>query len=266
MSTTHYIPGSSGWASQKVNWGSSSAGNGRLRLVVTRTYDQSTNKSTLSFRAYVCSTVLDGPFQVTQGSTIKVNGSTLYTFPQATVEHLACRLYAVARVRGRCLARGQARAAHLGRHVQENRQVRHEAFRHEVVEVLQELHVDAASIALVGERGVGEPVAHHPLAACERRADHLRHHLRARRQEEQHLASRHGRVLHLVAHERADQLRHPRAAWLARHDDFLSLLPEPFGQGLHLSGLAAALRSLERYELSAHGLYSTTLSVRRLDS
>ena len=85
MSTTHYIPGSSGWASQKVNWGSSSAGNGRLRLVVTRTYDQSTNKSTLSFRAYVCSTVLDGPFQVTQGSTVKINGSTLYTFPQATV-------------------------------------------------------------------------------------------------------------------------------------------------------------------------------------
>ena len=82
---THYIPNESGWASQKVNWGSSSAGNGRLRLVVTRTYDQSTNKSTLSFRAYVCSTVLDGPFQVTQGSTVKVNGSTLYTFPQATV-------------------------------------------------------------------------------------------------------------------------------------------------------------------------------------
>lgn len=82
---THYIPNESGWSSQKVNWGSSAAGNGRLRLVATRTYNQSTNKSTLSFKAYVYSTVLDGPFQVTQGSTIKVNGSTLFSFPQATI-------------------------------------------------------------------------------------------------------------------------------------------------------------------------------------
>ncbi len=85
MSVTHYIPNSSGWASQRVNWAESSDGNGMLRLQCVRTYDENTNKSTLVLKAFVYSTVSSGVFQVRQGSRIKVNGSTLFTFPQSTL-------------------------------------------------------------------------------------------------------------------------------------------------------------------------------------
>ncbi len=72
--STHYIPGPSGWTSQ--------SGNGKLRLELSRSYDRSTNKSTLTFRLYVSSTSAEGNFQVTRGGTLKVNGSTLVSFPQ----------------------------------------------------------------------------------------------------------------------------------------------------------------------------------------
>lgn len=77
MSTTHYIPSSAGWASQKASYGSSTAGAGRLYLKCERTYNQSTNKSTLVFSLW-CYSAYNAQFRIT--GTLKVGGSTLASF------------------------------------------------------------------------------------------------------------------------------------------------------------------------------------------
>lgn len=76
---THYIPNSSGWASQKASgtW-ISAAGRGHLYLKCERTYNQSTNKSTLDFTVWGYSEYYEGTFDVS--GTIKVNGSNLVSF------------------------------------------------------------------------------------------------------------------------------------------------------------------------------------------
>lgn len=84
MSTTHYIPSSTGWASQKASWGDSSAGSGRLYLKCVRTYDQSTNKSDLVFSLWCAAS--NNQFRIT--GTVKVGGSTLASFD--TSQYVNC--------------------------------------------------------------------------------------------------------------------------------------------------------------------------------
>jgi hypothetical protein len=81
MATTHFIPSAAGWASQKASWGTSAAGRGHLRLQCQRSYDQSTNRSTLTFTAWGYSEYYaEASFQANEGDTIKVNGSAIATF------------------------------------------------------------------------------------------------------------------------------------------------------------------------------------------
>ena len=120
------------------------------------------------------------------------------------MERLSRRFDAVGRSRRRALPFGESGAGDLKRHVQEDSEVGHKALRGEFVEFPQELHVDAASVALVGEGGVAEAVAEHPLPTRERGFDHVRHHLRARGEEQQNLRARDWRVLQLFAHKTAD--------------------------------------------------------------
>ena len=128
------------------------------------------------------------------------------TVAQTAVEELAGLLDAVRRRGGGRLARGEARPGGFGRDVEEDREVGLQALRRKVVEVLQPRHVDAAAVALVGEGRIGETVAQHPFAPRERGADHLGDDLRARREEEQHLAARNRRIRPLLPDERADLL------------------------------------------------------------
>lgn len=85
---TYYIPSSSGWASQKYlpssSGYSSHADAGRLRVVIDRSYDINTNKSTLTFRLQIYSEDYSGTFRARQGGTLKVNGSTIETFEQGS--------------------------------------------------------------------------------------------------------------------------------------------------------------------------------------
>ena len=74
----------------------------------------------------------------------------------------------------------------------------------------------AVAAALVGVGRVGEAVAQHPVAARERRADHLLEVLAPRREHEQRL----GVVRHRLAQQQLAQLlAERRAAGLARRDD-----------------------------------------------
>lgn len=80
---TFYIPDENGWASQRVNWGSSSVsadGAGRMRIQVDQTYDAASNSSTLVFSLWVYSEAYDGYFRVNEGGTFSVNGTVLQQF------------------------------------------------------------------------------------------------------------------------------------------------------------------------------------------
>ena len=89
-------------------------------------------------------------------------------------------------------------------------------------------------VALVGEGRVGDPVAQHPFAPRECGADPLGDNLRARCEEEQHLATRNRRIRPLLPDERADLLGKRRPAGLARHEDRASFRPQGLRERLHL--------------------------------
>ena len=84
-----YIPSSSGWGNQKylpssTGW-KSWANYGYLRVKIDRAYDIVTNKSTLTLSLWVSSSHYShDAWRTGAGGTIKVNGSTIQTFPANT--------------------------------------------------------------------------------------------------------------------------------------------------------------------------------------
>jgi hypothetical protein len=109
--------------------------------------------------------------------------------------------------------------------------------------------VETAPCPLIGERGVGEAVAQHRVAACERRLNDTEQMVATCREHEQRL----GQCIHrLVQHQIAQHLRQRRAAGLARHHDTQAAVAQPRRQRLDVRRLAGAVDAFEGDE-AAHG-------------
>jgi len=78
-------------------------------------------------------------------------------------------------------------ARYLDRNVEQQREVRLAVAMHPHFELGDERAVDAVPAALVGMRRVGEAVAQHPVAARERRPDHVLDVFAPRREHQQRL-------------------------------------------------------------------------------
>ena len=159
------------------------------------------------------------------------------------VERLALQVVAGAADAAQALVRRQ---------VQQQRQVGHQAARRDRVRGVHLGTLDAAAVVLVGNRRVEVAVAEHERAALERRADHLRHELRARRGEHQQLGARVGRFAGGRTQQRlAQPLAEARAAGLAAGHDLAAGLAGAACEGGQQRRLTRALAALDRNEAAS---------------
>ena len=107
------------------------------------------------------------------------------------------------------------------------------------------IEIDAASIGLVGRRGIDEPIAEDDRAALERRGDHLGNELGARSFEDEKL----GQAAHLlpirIEHHRAQSLAHGRAARFAQAQHLMAETLEHMGQNGDMRALPRPFATFE---------------------
>ena len=119
---------------------------------------------------------------------------------------------------------------------------------HAALERAQEFHRDEMAAALVRVRRIGEAIAKNPIAARERRLDHLDDVLAPRREDQQCL----GFMRHRLGEQQLPQrLAERRAAGLPGLHDAMSALPQSVGEPRGVRALARAVDALERDETPA---------------
>ena len=107
---------------------------------------------------------------------------------------------------------------------------------------------DAVASALVGIGGIGEAVTEHPVAARQRRPDHLFHVLAARREHEQ----RFGVVRHRLREQELPQcFAERRPARLARRDHRSPARGDGILEPRGMRALAGTIDAFQRNETAA---------------
>ena len=116
----------------------------------------------------------------------------------------------------------------------------------EIDHLLNLLQVESPAVALVGRRGIVEPVTENDMTGSQCGADDLTHQLGpAGVHEEQFCFGRHALVLLAVFECVPDLLPDGCAARFAEAHHFMAQAPKASGQALDLCGFAAPLVSLE---------------------
>ena len=170
-------------------------------------------------------------------------------------------LYAIRRSVRRLLAPAHPLARRLRVDVKQECKVRLQPIARKVVRLAHDAERKTASIPLVGDRRIAEPVGDDPCSGGKRRTYDILHELCARGEEKKKLGPVARRVFGFILQKRADLLGEARSAGLAREEDRDAL---PFKRGLqplHLRGLSAALAALEGYELPLRHHSSTVSSL-----
>jgi hypothetical protein len=139
----------------------------------------------------------------------------------------------------------------VGIHV--DRQVRPNAAAQHGVEAQHRVAAELSSSTLIGFGGIGEAVAQHPLAAGERRFDHLRELLGAGSEHERHLSHGIEALGARVEQHSANALANLGSAGLASGEHINAFRAQHLRQLPQLSGFAAAVEAFEGDELAAHG-------------
>ncbi len=146
---------------------------------------------------------------------------------------------------GRERTRCDALARDRKRHVDEQREIRFASARRGVRECAQHREIQAAPVALICERRIGEAIADHRRAARERRLDHIGDVLRARRIHDERFRKRIDRNVRI--HEgRAKQIPERSAAGFARCDEHNATLAELTDEPGQKCGFSAAFDPLDR--------------------
>ncbi len=135
-----------------------------------------------------------------------------------------------------------------GIQIEEQREVGQHAARRSQIQLADHLGIEAASVALVGDGGVGVAVGQHDAARAEPGLDALDDVLPPGGQEQEHLGQRIGTALEEPAHTLAERC----AIRLACLLDGMALAFQPARQPEHLGGLARALDPFECNEHSPH--------------
>src|SRR5215472_8490327 len=151
-------------------------------------------------------------------------------------------------VRLRLVARPRPSQARLGIHIHQNRQVRFESPTGDALQRGDGIDSEPTPHALIDQRRVGEAVAEHDFAALQRRLNPLVHILRARREVEQDLRGRTEFLVGRVEKDAADLLRDRRPARLYGLLHRASHAAQPFGQPMHLGGLAGTVHAFKGNE------------------
>jgi len=119
------------------------------------------------------------------------------------------------------------------------------------VKRVQCLPWQAAAITLVGQSGIGKPIANDPLAAVQRRPDGLDQVIATRGHYEQRLGLGVPALRRALNEQSPDFLSTRRAAWLACADRRLPSLAQRVDQEPSMSRLARALAAFESDEPAA---------------
>src|SRR4029453_17854149 len=138
-----------------------------------------------------------------------------------------------------------------GIEIEEQREVREDPARGPHVQLADQVRIDAAAVALVGDRRIGVPVAEDDPAAREPRPNFLRDVLLARGHEQEDLDERLGLdtgALEKAAYGESE----PRSAGLTGAPDLPPLRTKPSPEPHHLGCLARPLDALERNQESTH--------------
>ena len=114
----------------------------------------------------------------------------------------------------------------------------------------EQFKIEAAPTALVGEGGVGEAVAQHHIAPCQRRLDHGQQMVPPGRKHQQRLGERvHG----LVQHQAAQGFGQRRATGFAGQCHRPALGSEGIGQPLDMGGFAGPVDAFKADEQARSG-------------
>ncbi len=166
--------------------------------------------------------------------------------PYALVELGRLRLQPVRRLR-------EPLARRLRRHVQQHRQVRHEAVGRPARDTGDLGRGQIAAGALVGDGGVDVAVGDDDGAALQGGADEAVDVFGAVRRVQQGLGPVRDPGGGDVQEDRTQPLAHRGRARLARDDDLVALAADPLGERLHLRGLARAVPAFEGEEETGAG-------------
>ena len=139
-------------------------------------------------------------------------------------------------------APAQSRRPHSIRHVQHESKIRHQSQQPD--QRADKIPVRALPEALVGQGGIIEPVAHHPHAGGQRRADALLHVLHPSREVQQRFRSA-GPVDRPAQQHAPQQLRPGGAAGLPRAQHREAAGAQGVGQQRGLGGFPSALPALQ---------------------
>ena len=134
---------------------------------------------------------------------------------------------------------------------EQNRAVGTDALACEGVRPIDEKRVHAAPAALVGHRGIVEPIAQHDSASIKRRGDHLVDYLGTRRFIDKKLAFIAHRLVGGIEHDGAKALPDRSAARLAQPDNLSPQRLEHFGKDRYMRGLSRPFASFEGDEHAA---------------
>src|SRR6266481_6131678 len=138
-----------------------------------------------------------------------------------------------------------------GIEIEQHGEVGHDAARRAGIQLTDQIAIDAATVALIGNRRVRIAIAEHDAVALEPRPDLLGHVLLTRRHEEEYFDERlrlHAGTLEEAAHRDAE----PSPVRLARVLHLPPLPTKPSPEPHHLGRLARPFDALERNQCAAH--------------
>ena len=144
-----------------------------------------------------------------------------------------------------------ARQAGFGIDIHQDRQVRLEPAAGDAIERRDGVGAQAAAVALIDQRRIGEAVGKHDFAAVQRRPDHFVHVLRARGEVEQQLGARAQFLIGRVEQDAADLHGDRRSAGLDGLDDRAAHVAQARRQPVHLGRLAGPVHAFEGDEETA---------------
>ncbi len=145
-----------------------------------------------------------------------------------------------------------SREADIDADVQEDRQVRQEPARREVLQAAHLLDVEAAPVPLVADGGVAVAVADDDPSGGEGGPDHLGDVLCALGREQERVRDR-VEPASRPQDDLAHLLARPRAAGLPREDHVQPARAQPVGEEARLEGLPGAVGALEGDEADGMG-------------
>jgi hypothetical protein len=142
--------------------------------------------------------------------------------------------------------------AHVERRIEQQRQIGLKSFLYFGSQCIEQSAADSSAAALVGDSGVGEPIADDPTTRVQRGADHFVEMPSARSEHQERLDLGRQRSVIAVQDPVAHALTELRAAGLARRDDVIAGPAYGVGRECDVRRLADAFDAFERNERAAH--------------